>query len=130
MAVPRPIPFDHSLVFPHKAYLVSEIAPVRDYNMSTRENFVQETDPETGFLAWRVDVMDGDPQVAGKQKNVGVKILAPHQPVPPKAQEGFPFPVVEFEGLQGTPYVDANGARPRLAWAFRATGFKNAPKAA
>lgn len=35
MAVPRPIPFDHSLVFPHRAQLVAEIAPARDFNMST-----------------------------------------------------------------------------------------------
>jgi hypothetical protein len=62
-----------------------------------------------GSLTWR----------AGSRETV-VKILADREPVPPTRQ---PFELVEFEGLQVTPYVTDKG---RMAYSLRATGLKAA----
>ena len=58
-----------------------------------------------------------------------VKILADRMPVPPTRQ---PFELVEFEGLQVTPYVDTGRCQgqgrcnARMAFSLRATGLKAA----
>jgi hypothetical protein len=52
--------------------------------------------------------MDMDPELEGRSRETVVKILADRMPVPPTRQ---PFELVEFEGLQVTPYVDTAGAR-------------------
>ena len=44
----------------------------------------------------------------------------------PKREDGT-RPQARDKGLTGTPYIDDNGNRPRLAWSFRATGI-TAPK--
>ncbi|MGI8815070.1 MAG: plasmid replication, integration and excision activator [Pseudonocardia sp.] len=105
-------------VFPHGAYLVSEVEPVRDFDKSTRERPVQQLDKESGLPVWSVSVLDADPSARKNEKTVTVKIAAPHQPVPPAAAAGMPFAAVEFDLLTVTPYVDDK--RGRVAYSFRA----------
>ncbi len=111
-------------VFPHGAYVVSEVEPVRDFDKSTRERPVQATDKESGQLVWSVSVLDADPDARKDAKTVTVKISAPHRPVPPEAMAGVPFRPVEFDGLTVTPYVNDNGGRARIAYSLRATGMR------
>ncbi|MBC3191466.1 plasmid replication, integration and excision activator [Pseudonocardia sp. C8] len=111
-------------VFPHGAYVVSEVAPVRDFEKSQPGRPVQQLDKETGLPVWSVSVLDADPEARSKDKTVVVKIAATHQPVPPEAAAGLPFRPVEFEGVTVTPYVAENGGRPRVAYSIRATGMR------
>ena len=53
-----------------------------------------------------------------------MKISSPVQPVP---DNGAPFALVEFEGMTVTPYVGPTG---RLAYSYRATGFKTSARKA
>jgi hypothetical protein len=112
----------HADLFPHGAYVVSEVEPVRDFDKSTRERPVQAVDKETGLLVWAVSVLDADPDARKDAKTVTVKISAPHQPVPPEAMPGMPFRPVEFDGLTVTPYLDDK--RNRVAFSYRATGMR------
>ena len=77
-------------VFPHGAYVVSEVEPVRDFDKSTAARPVQATDKESGLLVWAVSVLDPDPAARKDAKTVTVKISATHQPVPPEAPAGLP----------------------------------------
>ena len=65
-----------------------------------------------------------DPELAGRSREVVVKIIADRMPVPPTRP---PFEPVEFEGLTVTPYVTDKG---RMAYSLRATGIKAARPAA
>jgi hypothetical protein len=111
-------------VFPHGAYVVSEVEPVRDFEKSTRERPVQATDKESGQLVWSVSVLDADPDARKDAKTVTVKLSAPVQPIPPEAMAGLPFRPVEFDGLTVTPYVNENGGRARVAYSLRATAMR------
>lgn len=111
-------------VFPHGAYLVSEVEAVRDFDKSSPGRPVQSVDKESGLPVWAVSVLDADPDARRGDKTVTVKIAAPHQPVPPEAAPGVPFRPVEFEGLTVTPYVQESGSRPRVAYSLRATGMR------
>jgi len=111
-------------VFPHGAYVVSEVEPVRDWDKSSAGRAVQATDKESGLLVWAVSVLDADPDARKDAKTVTVKISAPHQPVPPEAMAGMPFRPVEFDGLTVTPYVNENGGRARIAYSLRATAMR------
>lgn len=121
MSVPSRFKISHGEVFPHGAYVVSEVEPVRDFDKSTRERPVQAVDKESGLLVWSVSVLDADPDARKDAKTVTVKISAPHQPVPPEAMAGLPFRPVEFDDLTVTPYVDDK--RNRVAYSLRATGM-------
>ena len=111
-------------VFPHGAYLVSEVEAVRDFDKSSAGRAVQAVDKESGLPVWAVSVLDADPDARRGDKTVTVKIAAPHQPIPPEAVPGIPFRPVEFEGLTVTPYVNESGGRPRVAYSLRATGMR------
>ena len=111
-------------VFPHGAYLVSEVEAVRDFDKSSPGRPVQSTDKESGLPVWSVSVLDADPEARRGDKTVTVKIAAPHQPIPPEAMAGVPFRPVEFDGLTVTPYVNESGGRPRVAYSLRATGMR------
>lgn len=121
-------------VFPHGAYVVSEVEPVRDFDKSTRERPVQAIDKESGLPVWSVSVLDADPQCRKSDKTVTVKIAAQYQPVPPAPVGGLPFAEVEFDLLTVTPYVDDK--RGRVAYSLRAREMrapaaeKNSGKAA
>lgn len=134
MAIARRLKIAHDEVFPHGAYLVSDVEPVVDYDRSTAENKVQSTDKDTGLPVWSVDVLDADPDATKKNRTVSVKILAKVQPVPPAKPEGAPFTLVVFEGLMATVWVDSTRCRPpepgkghrcgaQSAWSLRAMGM-------
>ncbi len=131
MAIARKIKISHDDVFPHGAYLVSEVAPVIDFDRSTKDNKVQQVDKDTGLLVWSVDVLDADPEATKKNRTVTVKLLAKVQPVPPANDGTAPFTRVVFDGLTATPWVDSARCRPpepgkshrcgaQSAWSYRA----------
>jgi hypothetical protein len=109
-------------VFAFGAYLVAEVVPVRDFDKSTRELFVQQMDKETGLPLFAVTVLDADPQARKSEKTVTVKIAAQYQPVPPEAALGMPFPSVAFDDLTVTPYVDSKTGR--MAYSLRASALR------
>ena len=111
-------------VFPHGAYVVSEVEPVRDFDKSAPGRPVQQLDKESGLPVWSVSVLDADPDARSKDKTVVVKIAATHQPVPPDTAAGLPFRPVEFDGLTVTPYVQENGGRARVAYSLRANAMR------
>ncbi len=117
---------EHGDLFPHGAYLVSDVEPVRDFAKSQPGAPVQAVDKETGLLMWQAVALDADPDARKDVKTPTVKFVAPHQPVPPEAPAGMPFRPVEFEGLTVTPYVDEK--RGRIAYSYRASGM-HAPQA-
>ncbi|GGM50452.1 transcriptional regulator [Dactylosporangium sucinum] len=105
-------------VFPAGCVLVPDsITEAQDYNEATRTR-TPAVDKVSGLRVWQVRVMDMDPDLAGRSREVAVKISAGVQPVP---DSGAPFAPVEFEGMTVTPYVGQTG---RLAYSYRATGFR------
>lgn len=112
------VPFE--AVFPHGCVLVpGSVAEVQDYDERTKTR-TPSTDKVTGQRVYQVRVMDMDPELGARSREVAVKILADVQPVPPVG----PFQPVEFEELTVTPYVNNAG---RLAYSYRATGL-SAPR--
>ena len=77
-------------------------------------------DKVTGSRVWQCRVVDLDPELAGRSREVVVKILADRMPVPPTRA---PFEPVEFDALTVTPYVTDKG---RLAFSLRARSIKPA----
>jgi hypothetical protein len=132
VAVPNamkvPVPMD--FVFPHGCLFLGA-EPATDFDKRGQGDD-QVRDKETGERVWLVKVLDLDPEAGkfGASKEVKVKVVAPHQPVPPAATvPGYP-PMVEFTDITLTPYVDSQrckGAtakcRARLAWSVRATAM-------
>lgn len=121
MAVQGPFKVAFGDVFPFGAFVKGGVEPVRDFDRSTRENFVQARDKDTGELVWAVEVLDADPESKGTFK---VKLTAPVQPLVPEAPAGFPFVPVEFDGLTVTPYV--NSGTGRLAYSLKASAVRPA----
>jgi hypothetical protein len=104
--------------FPAGCALVPEsIAEAQDYDEATRTRS-PAFDKVTGKKVWQCRVSDLDPELAGRSRETGVKILADREPVPPTGQA---FELVEFENLTVTPYVTDKG---RMAYSLRATGLK------
>lgn len=121
MALQGPIPVAFGHVFPHGAFAVGAVEPVRDFDRSTKERPVQEMDKATGEPVWSVMVLDADPEARAASKTVKVKIVSQVQPVLPEAPLGSPFVPVEFEQMAVMPWVNDSG---RLAYSFRAKGVK------
>ena len=119
MALQGPIPVEFGHVFPEGAYAAGASEPLRDFDASSGEVFVQSKDKANGLPLWVVEVIDADPQA--RTRTVKVKIAAEHQPVLPPAPAGSPFVPVEFAGLTVTPYVTQAG---RLAYSLKATGVR------
>jgi len=119
VAIQGPFRVSFGDVFPHGAFVKGGVEPVRDFDRSSRDNFVQARDRETGELVWQVEVIDADPAAKGSVK---VKLVAPVRPVLPEAPAGFPFVPVEFDGLTVTPYV--NSQNNRLAYSLKAAGIR------
>ncbi|MET7398859.1 transcriptional regulator [Dactylosporangium sp. NPDC005572] len=106
-------------VFPAGCVLVPDsITEAHDYNEATRTR-TPAVDKVSGLRVWQVRVMDMDPDLAGRSREVAVKISAAVQPVP---DSGTPFAPVEFEGMTVTPYVGQTG---RLTYSYRASGFRS-----
>ena len=122
MALTGQIAMEHGQVFPFGCYMVGEVEPKRDFDKSSRETFVQESDRDSGLPLWQLEVIDADPEA--RDKAVRVQIAAQVQPVPPGQTPGLPFRLVEFEGLTVRPYVASTASgRGKLAWSFKATGM-------
>ncbi|MFC4054603.1 plasmid replication, integration and excision activator [Actinomadura syzygii] len=121
MAMQGPFKVAFGDVFPFGAFIKGGVEPVRDFDRSTRENFVQARDKESGELVWAVEVLDADPESKGTFK---VKLTAPVQPIMPEAPTGFPFVPVEFDALTVTPYV--NSGTGRLAYSLKAGAMRPA----
>jgi hypothetical protein len=108
-------------VFPAGCALVpGSITEAQDYDERTGRRSPAK-DKVTGQRVWSCRVMDMDPELEGRSREVAVKILADVQPVPPT---GAMFEPVEFENLMVTPYANDKG---RVVFSFRATAIV-APK--
>jgi hypothetical protein len=114
MALQGPIPVEFGVVFPSGAYAAGAFEPVRNFDASTGEKFVQSADKTSGQPLWVIEVIDADP--AARVRAVKVKVAAPVQPVTPAGQPGSPFTPVEFTGLTVTYYVNQAG---RLAYSLK-----------
>ncbi|MGY4710950.1 plasmid replication, integration and excision activator [Mycolicibacterium sp. CBM1] len=126
MAVPKWLRVPHQQVFPHCAFLVSDVSPVIDYERSTKDNRVQAHDRESGLPLWQVEVLDGDLAAPKRTRTVTVKFATTTQPERPPNIDGMPFTPVVFEDLSVLPYVDRSGESGRIAWSFRASGMSAA----
>jgi hypothetical protein len=112
-------------VFPEGCHLVPDsIAEAMDYDEETRRRS-PAVDKLTGKPVFQVRVVDLDPDLAGRSREVVIKVIADRMPVPPTRA---PFEAVEFENLTVTPYVV--DATKRLAYSLRASGIKAARPAA
>ena len=116
-------------VFPGGCHLMPDsIAEAIDYDEQTRTR-TPAIDKITGKRVFQCRVADMDPELEGRSRETVVKILADRPPVPPTGQ---PFELVEFDGLQVTPYVDSGRCQgkgkcaARMAFSLRATGIKAA----
>ena len=111
------VPFE--AVFPAGCVLVPDsITEAQDYDEATRARTPMR-DKLTGQRVYQVRVMDMDPELAGRSREVAVKVTADVQPVP---DNGAPFAPIEFVNLTVTPYVAQNG---RLAYSLRASGIRS-----
>jgi hypothetical protein len=124
VAVDGRINVRHEDVF-SQAVLLLSVSPVEDFDKKRAGNTdPQDRDKQTGLRLWSVAILD--PTAQEGKREIKVKIAADHQPVPPN---GLMQPV-EFDGLQVIPYLDSNRAKPRVAIAYRAAGFRGMKKAA
>lgn len=119
MALVGPIPVSLDQVFPDGAYAAGAFEPVRDFDASSGDRFVQAKDKVSGTPLWSLELIDADPQA--RNRTVRAKIAAQAAPVLPSGPAGSPFVPVELTGLTVQPYVNQAG---RLAYALRATGVR------
>ena len=119
MALQGPIPVNFAQVFPRGVFAAGPFEPVRDFEASKGDRFVQSKDKQSGLPLWVAEVIDGDP--AARQKSLRVKVAAADQPALPAPPPGMPFIPVEFAGLMVTPYVNQAG---RLAFSLKAAGVR------
>lgn len=121
MAMPRKLPIPFHVAFPHGAYLVGEVSPVTDFNLSTADKKIQQIDLDTSLPMWAVEVVDADPDAKKAFRTLTIKFAAKVQPVPPANTTSSPFTPVVLEGLTGLPYIEEVGESfRRIAWSFRA----------
>jgi hypothetical protein len=119
MAVEGRINVRHEDVFTQPVLLLS-VDPVEDFDKKRAgAGDPQDRDKTTGMRLWAVAVLD--PTAPQGRREIKVKIAADVQPVPANG----PMSPVEFEGLQVIPYLDSNRAKPRVAIAYRAAGFRS-----
>jgi hypothetical protein len=110
-------------VFSHGCHLVPDsITEAQDYDEKTKRR-TPAVDKLTGQRVFQCRVVDMDPELEGRSREVVVKIIADRAPVPPTRQV---FEPVEFDGLLVTPYVTDKG---RIVYSLRATGIKAARQA-
>ena len=121
------LPVGMAGVFPAGCHLVPDsITEAQDWDEVSRVR-TPAVDKITGKRVWHVRVIDLDPALEGRSREVVVKIAADRMPVPPTRQ---PFEPVEFENLTVTPYVDTGRCQgrgrcaARMAFSLRATGIK------
>jgi hypothetical protein len=108
-------------VFPHGCHLVPDsISEAIDYDEETKRRS-PAVDKHTGKPVFQVRVIDLDPELSGRSREVVVKVVADRMPQPPTRA---PFELIEFEGLTVTPYVIDR--TKRLGYSLRANGIKPA----
>ena len=113
------LPIGMAEVFPAGCHLVPDsITEAQDWDEATRVR-TPAIDKVSGKRVYHVRVVDMDPTLEGRSREVVVKIAADRMPVPPTRQ---PFEPVEFEGLTVTPYVIDR--TKRLGYSLRASGIK------
>ena len=130
MAMHGQIQVQFGMVFPDGAYAAGGTEMVRDFDRSTADRPVQQTDKDSGLPLWVVEVIDA--QENARQRMVKIKVAAQVQPVLPPPAPGSPFTAVEFGGMTATPYVDSSRCSgdgkhkcaARLAYSFKATGVR------
>ena len=88
MALQGPIPVEFGQAFPHGAFAAGQAEPLRDFDASRGDRFVQSKDKATGEPLWVIEVIDADPQA--RAKTVRVKVAATVQPVLPPPSPGMP----------------------------------------
>jgi hypothetical protein len=120
MAVTGALKVECAQVFPHGLGIVGSVAPMDDFDRSTKDNRVQARDKETGLPVWTVEVLDFDQDA--REKTFRVKIAAAVQPVPPESVGGVPVRPVVLEGLSVTPYIK-DGNRPKIGYSLRCTAL-------
>ena len=124
MAVEGRINVRHEDIFTQPILILS-VDPVEDFDKRKAGNVdPQELDKQTGQRLWAVSLLD--PTAQQGRREIKVKIAADVSPVPP----GGVMAPAEFEGLQVIPYMDSNRAKPRVAIAYRAAGFRSPTRAA
>jgi hypothetical protein len=121
------LPVGMAAVFPAGCHLLPDsITEAQDWDEATRAR-TPAVDKITGKRVYHVRVVDMDPTLEGRSREVVVKIAADRMPAPPTRA---PFEPVEFEGLTVTPYVDTGRCQgkgrcgARMAFSLRATGIK------
>jgi hypothetical protein len=119
MALQGAIPVEFAHVFPHGVFAAGGFEPMRDFDASSGDRFVQAKDKATGQPVWIIEVIDADP--AARDKTVKIKVAASAQPALPAPPAGMPFVPVEFTGMTVTPYVNQSG---RLAYSLRASAVR------
>jgi hypothetical protein len=130
MALLGPFPVEFVAVFPSGVYAAGGVEKVRDFDRSSGDRVVQQTDKHTGLPLWVVEVIDADPEA--RQRTVKVKVAAEYRPTLPPPAPGSPFTAIEFEGMTATPYVDSGRCQgqgkgkcaARQAYSLRATGVR------
>jgi hypothetical protein len=128
MAVQGPFPVEFGTVFPSGVYAAGGVEKVRDFDRSSGDRVVQQTDKHSGLPLWVIEVIDADPEA--RQRTVKVKVAAEYQPTLPSPAPGSPFTAVEFEGMTATPYVDSGRCQgkgrcaARQAYSLKATGVR------
>ena len=130
MALLGPFPVEFVAGFPSGVYAAGGVEKVRDFDRSSGDRVVQQTDKHSGLPLWVIEVIDADPEA--RQRTVKVKVAAEYQPVLPSPAPGSPFVAAEFEGMTATPYVDSGRCQgkdkgkcaARLAYSLKATGVR------
>lgn len=115
-------------VFPSGVYAAGGVEMLRDFEKSKGDRAVQQVDKASGLPLWVIEVINGDPEA--RQRTVKVKVASEYPPMLPEPASGSPFPAIEFEGLQATPWVDDSRCQgkgkcgARMAYSLKATGVR------
>jgi hypothetical protein len=128
----HPFPVEFGTVFPSGVYAAGGVEKVRDFDRSSGDRVVQQTDKHSGLPLWVIEVIDADPEA--RQRTVKIKVAAEYQPTLPPPAPGSPFIAIEFEGMTATPYVDSGRCQgqgqgkgkcaARQAYSLKATGVR------
>ena len=93
------LPVSMQDVFSHGCHLVPDsITEAQDWDEASRVR-KPSVDKVTGKRVYHVRVVDMDPALEGRSREVVVKITSDRAPVPPTRTQ---FEAVEFEGLSPT----------------------------
>jgi hypothetical protein len=105
--------------FPFGLYALG-VTQANDYD-AAKKSSTPTRDKVTNDLVWNVACIDRDPET--RQKQITVKVLAPHMPtLPEEIVPDSGIRPVAFDGIRVTAYVDSKTGR--LAYSFRATGVQ------